>query len=81
MRYNEFKKPQLTEEQIVLDYCLGEITKEDAVLHLTEFDPLGAFNKLKGLDKFLPNIFSLGPWSGEILIKGRPRVIFIASYS
>ena len=49
MRYNEFKKPQLTEEQIVLDYCLGEITKEDAVLHLNEFNPLSAFNKLKGI--------------------------------
>ena len=49
MRYNEFKKPQLTEEQIVLDYCLGEITKEDAVLHLNELDPLSAFNKLKGI--------------------------------
>ena len=49
MRYNEFKKPQLTEEQIVLDYCLGEITKEDAVLHLNEKNPLDAFNKLKGI--------------------------------
>jgi hypothetical protein len=35
MKFNEFK-PQLTEEQIVLSYCKGEITKEDAVSHLSE---------------------------------------------
>ena len=35
MRFNEFK-PQLTEEQIVLAYCQGNITKEDAVSHLSE---------------------------------------------
>ena len=36
MKFNEFKNPQLTEEQIVLSYCKGEITKEDAVSHLSE---------------------------------------------
>ena len=40
-----------------------------------------AFIKLSGLDLFLPNIDSFGPWSGDILLKGNPRVIFIASYS
>jgi len=35
MKFNEFK-PQLTEEQIVLSYCKGEITKEDAVSRLRE---------------------------------------------
>ena len=35
MKFNEFK-PQLTEEQIVLAYCKGEITKEDAVSRLRE---------------------------------------------
>ena len=37
MKFNEFK-PQLTEEQIVLAYCKGEITKEDAVSQLSEAD-------------------------------------------
>ena len=40
-----------------------------------------AFNRLNGLDKFLPSIFSFGPWSGDILVKGRPSVILMASYS
>ena len=31
--------------------------------------------KLDGFDKFFPIIFSLGPWSGEILKNGRPNVI------
>jgi len=35
MKYNEFK-PQLTEEQIILAYCKGDITKKDAVSHLSE---------------------------------------------
>ena len=35
MKFNEFK-PQLTEEQIVLAYCKGDITKKDAVSHLSE---------------------------------------------
>jgi hypothetical protein len=35
MKFNEFK-PQLTEEQIVLAYCKGKITKEDAVSRLRE---------------------------------------------
>ena len=38
MKFNEFKNPQLTEEQIVLAYCKGEITKEDAVSQLSEAD-------------------------------------------
>jgi hypothetical protein len=38
MKFNEFKNPQLTEEQIVLAYCKGEITKEDAVSQLSEMD-------------------------------------------
>ena len=38
MKFNEFKNPQLTEEQIVLAYCKGEITKEDAVSQLAEAD-------------------------------------------
>ena len=36
MKFSEFKNPQLTEEQIVLSYCKGDITKEDAVSHLSE---------------------------------------------
>ena len=35
--------------------------------------------KDEGSDKFFPSISELGPWSGEILTKGRPTVIFIAS--
>ena len=38
MKFKEFKNPQLTEEQIVLSYCKGEITKEDAVSQLSEVD-------------------------------------------
>ena len=40
-----------------------------------------AFTRLKGLEIFFPTILILGPWSGDILIKGKPKVIFIASYS
>ena len=36
---------------------------------------------LIGLDLFFPTIFSFGPWSGVILRKGKPIVIFIASNS
>ena len=40
-----------------------------------------AFIKLNGFDKFWPSINSFGPWSGDTLVKGNPRVILIASYS
>ena len=35
--------------------------------------------RLLGFDEFLPIIWKLGPWSGDILIYGKPKVIFIAS--
>ena len=40
-----------------------------------------ALVKLRGFDLFLPNIFALGPWSGEFLKNFKPSVMFIASYS
>ena len=46
MKFNEFKNPQLTEEQIVLSYCKGEITKENAVSQLSEFDWRDQLNKI-----------------------------------
>ena len=45
MKFNEFK-PQLTEEQIVLAYCKGEITKENAVSQLSEVDWRDIANKV-----------------------------------
>ena len=42
---------------------------------------VNALIKLRGLDLFFPIIISLGPWSGETLKNGRPKVILIASYS
>ena len=46
MKFSEFKNPQLTEEQIVLSYCKGEITKENAVSQLSEFDWRDQLNKI-----------------------------------
>ena len=46
MKFNEFKNPQLTEEQIVLSYCKGEITKEDAVSRLREAPQDSKLDKL-----------------------------------
>jgi len=51
MKFTEFKNPQLTEEQIVLAYCKGEITKEDAVSHLSEMKVnLNEFDWRKGAE-------------------------------
>ena len=54
MKFNEFKNPQLTEEQIVLSYCKGEITKEDAVSRLREApqDPRVDQLTKKNMDKY-----------------------------
>ena len=33
--------------------------------------------RLAGSDLFFPNILTLGPWSGDILRKGKPKVMLI----
>ena len=78
----KFDKPdfQLIFTTAHADYAIKAI-KFAALDYLLKPINVNELIKLWGSDKFLPNICSLGPWSGVILINGKPKVIFIASYS
>tara|TARA_R110000782_G_scaffold12993_1_gene38443 strand:+ start:1482 stop:2339 length:858 start_codon:yes stop_codon:yes gene_type:complete len=69
MKFNEFKpssRPQLTEEQqVVLDYCKGEITKEDAVKKLSEAPDDGNLERPQSSDFFTRTINKSGPRKGK----------------
>jgi len=69
MKFNEFKPssgPQLTEEQqVVLDYCKGEITKEDAVKKLSEAPDDGNLERPQSSDFFTRTINKSGPRKGK----------------
>jgi hypothetical protein len=75
MKFNEFKNPQLTEEQIVLSYCKGEITKEDAVSHLSEMKV--NLDEESWRDKFNKLSWGLSDSDAEIAAQKKAEAEFV----